>query len=86
MYFVDNLTILKFSFQGDDDEEDEKETEDNQDGFFVPHVYLSDDEGVNDASDDEENEYMADNDEKCKPTLSKEGTDGKRVCIYIKDT
>jgi len=41
----------------DEDEEEEKETEDDQDGFFVPHGYLSDDEGIKDEieDDDEEN-------------------------------
>lgn len=41
--------------EGDDDNEDE-------DGFFVPHGYLSDDEGVEDGEDDgdenEENEVL----------------------------
>ena len=41
-------------FQADEDEEEEKETEDDQDGFFVPHGYLSDDEGIENEFDDED--------------------------------
>jgi len=44
------------SDNGEDDDEDVKETEEDQDGFFVPHGYLSDDEGVPDDDEDEENE------------------------------
>ena len=42
-------------FKNDDEEEgDEKEAEeDDDDGFFVPHGYLSDDEGIHNDSDEE---------------------------------
>jgi len=36
------------------EDKDDEETEDDQDGFFVPHGYLSDDEGVKDSDDDED--------------------------------
>lgn len=41
------MNILFFSFEDDDDE---VEDEDEDDGFFVPHGYLSEDEGVTEVS------------------------------------
>ena len=38
------------------DEKDDVETEDDNDGFFVPHGYLSDDEGVQDSEEENEND------------------------------
>ena len=67
--------------QGDDDDEDDKETEDDQDGFFVPHGYLSDDEGVNDASDgDDEEDNDVSNNTRPHP-VSKETAEGIRVWL-----
>jgi len=61
----------------DDKEEDEKETEDDQDGFFVPHGYLSDDEGIEDqgcGSDDEE-----DDGDKPAPSGSKDLNENRKL-------
>ena len=38
------MNVLCFPFEDDDDEVGDDEDED--DGFFVPHGYLSEDEGV----------------------------------------
>ena len=66
-----------FSFlQGEDDDEDVKETEEDQDGFFVPHGYLSDDEGVPDDDEDEENEETE------KLPVPKDVADAKRVITW----
>ena len=43
---------INFDFQGEDEGDGDDDNEDN-DGFFVPHGYLSDDEGVGDGDDDE---------------------------------
>ena len=42
-------TIVLVSI-GQDDDEDGGEEEDDDDGFFVPHGYLSEDEGVTEVS------------------------------------
>ncbi|XP_057303020.1 chromatin assembly factor 1 subunit A-B-like isoform X2 [Hydractinia symbiolongicarpus] len=69
----------------DDDDEDKEETEEDRDGFFVPHGYLSDDEGVK-ASDDEEEDD--DGEEGKEPVTSKQ-SDGRedeklkaKACSY----
>ena len=38
----------------DDEDKEEDETEDDKDGFFVPHGYLSDNEGIQEDSFDED--------------------------------
>ena len=73
-----NFNVFFFSLcQGEEDDEEAKETEEDQDGFFVPHGYLSDDEGVpdDDDSDNEENETTE------KAPVSKEVADAKRVFL-----
>ena len=46
-----------FWFQGEDEGDGEDDNNEDDDGFFVPHGYLSDDEGVEDGDEDcEENE------------------------------
>lgn len=69
----------------DDDDEDKEETEDDRDGFFVPHGYLSDDEGVK-ASDDEEED---DDGEEGKEHVTSKQSDGRedeklkaKACSY----
>lgn len=47
MYSV-SICELFFFFEDDDDEVGEDE--DDDDGFFVPHGYLSEDEGVTEVS------------------------------------
>lgn len=39
----------------DDDEEEAAEPDEDSDGFFVPHGYLSEGEGCEDDDDDEKN-------------------------------
>nr|XP_039266330.1 chromatin assembly factor 1 subunit A-B-like [Styela clava] len=39
--------------KSDDEDEEEKADEDEDDGFFVPHGYLSDDEGINEEAEDD---------------------------------
>jgi len=58
---------LIFVCQGEDEADDNEENEDD-DGFFVPHGYLSDDEGVED--EDVEGD-SGENDEKVQNALSK---------------
>ena len=48
MYYFHMWTYVFFSLKDDDDEVGDDEDED--DGFFVPHGYLSEDEGVTEVS------------------------------------
>jgi len=68
----------------DEDEEETEETEDDQDGFFVPHGYLSDDEGIKDdpEEDDEENDKS---DDKPKSSTADSNNEDKlklKVCTF----
>lgn len=46
------MLLLVFLLQGEEEEENDGEQDDEGDGFFVPHGYLSEGEGCDD--DDEE--------------------------------
>lgn len=46
------ISKVNFNFQGEDEGDGDDDNGDD-DGFFVPHGYLSDDEGVEDGDDDE---------------------------------
>jgi len=46
------VLLLVFLLQGEEEEENDGEQDDEGDGFFVPHGYLSEGEGCDD--DDEE--------------------------------
>lgn len=59
---------LIFVCQGEDEADDNEELNEDDDGFFVPHGYLSDDEGVED--EDVEGD-SGENDEKVQNALSK---------------
>ena len=73
------MTWFLSSTQGEDDDEEVKETEEDQDGFFVPHGYLSDDEGVPDEeSGDEDGENESD-----KMPVPKDVAEARRVCGWV---
>lgn len=57
---------ILFCFQGEDEADGEEDNNDDDDGFFVPHGYLSDDEGV---EDDEMEDSTQENDEKVQYAL-----------------
>lgn len=46
------ISEVNFNFQGEEEGDGDDDNGDD-DGFFVPHGYLSDDEGVEDGDDDE---------------------------------
>ena len=50
--------VLFFRFKNDDEDEDDDENDEENDGFFVPHGYLSDDEGVHDSDGEKQEEKV----------------------------
>ena len=80
IYDIFCFYIWYFIYQGEEEDEEVKETEEDQDGFFVPHGYLSDDEGVPDDDEESDNE---ENEAADTRPVSKEVADAKRVWIYL---
>ena len=58
LFFLSYLfaTCIYLSLQGEEDEENDGDQDEEGDGFFVPHGYLSEDEGCD--NDDDEGKVM----------------------------
>lgn len=57
------ISEVNFNFQGEDEGDGDDDNGDD-DGFFVPHGYLSDDEGVEDGDEDGDDDECDVNEEK----------------------
>ena len=59
MLVASSFTYLYyFRFKNDDEDEEDDENDEENDGFFVPHGYLSDDEGVHDSDGEKQEEKV----------------------------
>lgn len=52
------LIVASVFFKNEDDDEEEEENDEENDGFFVPHGYLSDDEGIHDSDGEKQDENV----------------------------
>ena len=56
-FFVKSQFFDNFP-QNDDEDDEEEDNDEENDGFFVPHGYLSDDEGLSDEDGEKKEEHV----------------------------